>query len=225
MAWRKQQGQDRFFQQAKREGYRARSAYKLLEINEKFQLLRPGAHVLDLGAAPGSWSQVVVRLGRAAQIFAIDIQAIEPLAGVETLQADITAPETAERIAAAFPQGIDLVLSDVAPATSGVSFVDQARSAQLAQAALQLASRFLRRNGAFVVKIFQGEDFRDFVAQAREHFEAVRVYRPEASRSESTEHFVVCQRPHLEKRDAPPPPAPPPLKFKRRLPPNETPAA
>ena len=227
MAWRKQQSQDRFFQQAKREGYRARSAYKLLEMNVKFHLIRPGAHVLDLGAAPGSWSQVVSRLGRAAKILAIDLQAMEPLPGVETLQGDLTAPETAEQIAATFPQGVDLVLSDAAPATSGISFVDQARSIQLAQAALQLAVRFLKRNGAFVVKVFQGEDFLDFVAQARECFEAVKVCRPEASRSESTEHFIVCQRPHAEKRDAPvpPPPGPPPIKFKRRLPPNETPAA
>jgi 23S rRNA (uridine2552-2'-O)-methyltransferase len=196
-AWRKEQNQDRYFQQAKKDGYRARSAYKLLEINDKFKLIRPGAHILDLGAAPGSWSQVVAKVSQAAKIVAVDLQPIKPLPGVQTIQADITQPETIARIEELLPDGADLVLSDVAPAASGVRLVDHARSIQLAEASLKIALHFLNAGGAFVVKVFQGEDFLEFVAHARQHFETVRVVRPDASRKESDEHYVVC----LHRRD------------------------
>ncbi len=195
-AWRKEQNQDRYFQQAKRDGYRARSAYKLLEINAKFHLIRPGARILDLGAAPGSWSQVAAKVGQAAIIVAVDLQPIQSLPGVQTIQADITKPETIARIEELLPAGADLVLSDVAPAASGVRLVDHARSIQLAEASLRIALHFLKDRGALVVKVFQGEDFLDFVAQARQHFETVRVFRPDASRKESDEHYVLCLHPH-----------------------------
>ena len=194
-AWRKEQSQDRYFQQAKRDGYRARSAYKLLELNDKFHLIRPGARILDLGAAPGSWSQVAARLGKASKIVAVDLQPMQPLPGVYTIQADITQPETIARIEEVLPDSADLVLSDVAPAASGVHLVDHARSIQLAEASLKIALHFLKGRGAFVVKVFQGEDFLDFVAQTRQNFDTVRVFRPQASRQESGEHYVVCLRP------------------------------
>jgi len=193
-AWRKEQGQDHFFQQAKKDGYRARSAYKLLEINDKFQLIRPGSRILDLGAAPGSWSQVATRLGKTSKIVAVDLQRIEPLPGVQTIQADITRSETVALIESVLPEGADLVISDVAPAASGVRLVDHARSIQLAEASLKLAVHCLRENGAFVVKVFQGEDFLNFVALTKRHFGTVRVFRPQASRRESDEHYVVCLR-------------------------------
>lgn len=193
-AWRKEQNQDRYFQQAKKDGYRARSAYKLLEINDKFKLIRLGSRILDLGAAPGSWSQVAAKVGKPAKIVAVDLQPIQPLSGVQTIRADITKPETIERIEELMPEGADLVLSDVAPAATGVRLVDHARSIQLAEASLQIALHFLKSSGALVVKVFQGEDFLDFVARARQHFETVRVFRPQASRQESDEHYVVCLR-------------------------------
>ena len=199
MAWRKQQSQDHYFQQAKKEGYRARSAYKLLEINDKFHVIRPGSKILDLGAAPGSWSQVAAKLGKASKIVAVDLQPIQPLPGVQTIQGDITKAETIAKIAYALPEGADLVLSDVAPAASGVRFADHARSIQLAQAALAVALQFLKANGAFVVKVFQGEDLRDFVTETKRSFETVKVFRPQASRQESDEHFVVCL--HLRKEN------------------------
>ena len=198
MAWRKQQSQDHYFQQAKKEGYRARSAYKLLEINDKFHVIRPGSKILDLGAAPGSWSQVAAKLGKASKIVAVDLQPIQPLPGVQTIQGDITKAETIAKIADALPEGADLVLSDVAPAASGVRFADHARSIQLAQAALAVALQFLKANGAFVVKVFQGEDLRDFVTETKRSFETVKIFRPQASRQESDEHFVVCLRPQKE---------------------------
>ncbi len=201
-AWRKEQSQDRYFQQAKKEGYRARSAYKLLEINDKFKLIRPGARILDLGAAPGSWSQVAAKLGKATKIVAVDLQPMQPLPGVQTIQADITKPETIARIKEALPDGVELVLSDVAPAATGVRLVDQARSIQLAEASLAIALHFLKAHGAFVVKVFQGEDLPSFVAETKRHFETVRVFRPDASRKESDEHYVVCLRPHKENTNA-----------------------
>ena len=204
-AWRKEQSQDRFFQRAKKDGYRARSAYKLLEINDKFKLIRPGARILDLGAAPGSWSQVAAKLGKASKIVAVDLQPMQPLPGVQTIQADITKPETVARIAQALPEGADLVLSDVAPAASVVRLVDHARSIQLAEAALKIALRFLRKSGAFVVKVFQGEDFLGFVALAKRHFETVRIVRPGASRRESDEQYVVCLRPRAATANLPAP--------------------
>ena len=202
-AWRKEQSQDRYFQQAKKDGYRARSAYKLLEINAKFKLIRPGARILDLGAAPGSWSQVAAKVGRAAKIVAVDLQPMQPLPGVQTIRADITQTETIARIEEILPERADLVLSDAAPAASGVRLVDHARSIQLAEASLEIALHFLRGNGAFVVKVFQGEDFLGFVARTKRHFETVRVFRPDASRKESDEHYVVCLRPRKENANSP----------------------
>lgn len=189
MSWRKQQTQDKYFRQAKADGYRARSAYKLIELNEKYRLIRAGMTILDLGAAPGSWSQVAAKLG--AKIVAVDLSPIQPLAGVTTIRGDITKPEIITPIESALGGSADLVMSDVAPATSGVQFVDHARSIELARASLQLAVRFLKPDGKFVVKVFQGEDFEVFVKEVKEHFRQVSVYRPPATRGESSEHFVV----------------------------------
>lgn len=190
--WRKEQAQDPYFRKAKQEGYRARSAYKLQEINDRLRLIRPGSTVLDLGAAPGSWSQLASKLvGKAGRVIAVDLTPIEPLPGVVTIQADILKPETVAEIASLLPAGADVVLSDVSPKISGVKLTDHVRSIELAEASLQVALRFLRSGGAFVVKVFQGEDFPAFVASVRSYFETVKVMRPEASRDESNEHYVV----------------------------------
>ncbi len=191
--WRKQQGQDPYFKKARQEGYRARSAYKLQEINDKLHLIRRGSTVLDLGAAPGSWSQLAAKLvGKDGQVIAVDLTPIEPLPGVITIQGDILKPETIQQIAELLPHGADVVLSDVSPRISGVKLTDHVRSIELAEASLQAALRFLHPGGEFVVKVFQGEDFPAFVASARAHFETVKVMRPEASREESNEHYVVA---------------------------------
>ncbi len=187
--WRKQQSQDKYFRQAKSEGYRARSAYKLQEINQRFHLIRRGAAVLDLGAAPGSWSQVAVELD--AHVVAVDLSPIQPLDGAHIIRGDITQADCIAQIAAALPAGADAVVSDVSPATSGIAVVDHARSIQLAQASLDIARQFLKNGGGFVVKVFQGEDFDKFVSETKKYFRDVRVYRPDASRRESSEHYVV----------------------------------
>lgn len=187
--WRKQQTQDKYFRLAKSEGYRARSAYKLKEINERFRLIRRGSVVLDLGAAPGSWMQTATQIG--ARVVAVDLSEIEPLDGAQIIRGDITKTETLDEIAMTLPRRADAVVSDVAPATSGNAFVDHMRSIELARASLKIAQQFLNGGGAFVVKVFEGEDFDAFVTETKKHFAKVHVVRPDASRRESKEHFVV----------------------------------
>lgn len=193
--WRRQQSQDAYFRRARAEGYRARSAYKLLEIDERFRLLRPGMAILDLGAAPGSWTQVGLKaVGKAGKVVAVDRQAMEPLPGAQTLQCDIGQPECVAQIEAALPGGADVVLSDVSPAISGIAVADQARSIALAEASLAVALRCLRPGGAFVVKVFQGGDCGRFVAAVKRHFQSVHVFKPAASRRESGENYVIALR-------------------------------
>jgi len=193
-AWRTQQSQDPYFRQAKKDGYRARSAYKLLEISERFRLLRPGIAVLDLGAAPGSWSQVVVQRAPKCKIVAVDLLPMDPISGVEFIRGDITKPDCVAQMQKSLSIGADLVLCDAAPNTSGIAFVDHAGSIRLGVAALHIAEQFLKEGGAFVVKIFQGEDLTKFVKLTKLYFQTVHVFRPQASRKESTEHYVVCLR-------------------------------
>lgn len=188
-AWRKQQSQDRYFRLAKREGYRARSAYKLKEINTRYHIIRRGSMVLDLGAAPGSWTQTAIQLG--ATVVAVDRSEIEPISGVHIIRGDITHPETLDEIMLALPRRPDAVLSDVAPSTSGNAFVDHARSIELARAALHAAQQFLKPGGSFVVKVFEGEDLASFVDEAKKQFLQIHIVRPDASRRESNEIFIV----------------------------------
>jgi 23S rRNA (uridine2552-2'-O)-methyltransferase len=198
--WRKQQNQDKYFRLAKSEGYRARSAYKLKEINDRFHLIRRGSVVLDLGAAPGSWTQVAVELG--ARVVAVDLSEIEPLDGAQIIRGDITKAETLDEIAMTLPRRADAVVSDVSPATSGNAFVDHMRSIELARASLNAARQFLNGGGAFVVKVFEGEDFDAFVTETKTYFDKVHVVRPDASRRESKEHFVVGLGYKLNRQDA-----------------------
>ncbi|MBI2942415.1 MAG: RlmE family RNA methyltransferase [Chloroflexi bacterium] len=192
MAWRREQGRDRFFRRAKAEGFRARSVYKLREIAEKHRLLAPGARVLDLGAAPGSWSQLAATLvGPPGRVVAVDLQPIAPIPGVKTLVGDIRLAETLERAQAELGGPADVVLSDVAPATTGIAVTDHARSIELASAALAVAEQTLRPGGALVVKVFRGPDFDQFLGAVRQRFGATKVAIPEATRKESREAFIV----------------------------------
>jgi 23S rRNA (uridine2552-2'-O)-methyltransferase len=185
---------DRFFRKAKAEGYRARSAYKLEEIQRRLRVLRAGGRVLDLGAAPGGWCQIAAReVGPRGLVLGIDLEDIPPLpAPVVTWKADAFAPELAERLRAEGP--FDAVLSDLAPKTSGIRGTDEARSIALAERALALAREVLRPSGAFVVKVFMGGDFEAFVKACRQAFDRVRLVRPEASVARaSKEVYVVGQ--------------------------------
>jgi len=189
---------DRFWRKAKKEGLRARSAYKLEEIQERFRLLRPGSRVLDLGAAPGGWCQIAGQLvGPKGFVLGIDLEPIAALpAPAQTWVADAFAPELLERLRVEGRAPYDAVLSDLAPKTSGVRGSDEARSLELAGRALGLAMQVLKPSGSFVVKVFMGGDFEGFLRQCRQAFGKVRIVRPEASVARgSKEVYLVCQEP------------------------------
>jgi 23S rRNA (uridine2552-2'-O)-methyltransferase len=189
---------DRFYKKAKKEGLRARSAYKLAELQERFRLLRPGGRVLDLGAAPGGFCQIAAReVGPRGSVLGMDLEPIAPLpAPVETWVADAFAPELLERLRSSRRAPFDLVLSDLAPKTSGIRGADEARSLDLAGRAMELALSVLKPTGAFVVKVFMGGDFDGFLRQCKAAFAKTRVVRPEASVARgSREVYLVCQEP------------------------------
>jgi len=185
--WLRRHVTDPYVRKAREQGYRSRSAFKLLEIDDKEKLLRPGATVVDLGAAPGGWSQVAAaRVKPGGRVIAIDLLKIAPITGVEMMQEDFRAAKL-EGVRA------DIVLSDLAPNLSGVANVDQARGAELAFAAIDFCRKMLKPDGVFVVKTFHGEAFGEVMARLKREFGKVMVRKPSASRGESSETYVVAR--------------------------------
>lgn len=184
---------DPFVQRAKSEGWRARAAYKLMEIDDKDKLIRPGMIVVDLGAAPGSWSQVAnKRVGEVGRVFALDLLPMEPIPGVEFMQGDFHDEEFVERFEEILGgRQVDLVMSDIAPNISGIPSSDQARSVYLAELALDFAQKHLAQGGRFLVKVFQGEGFDAFRKQMENEFKSVLVRKPQASRGRSSEVYLL----------------------------------
>ena len=173
-----------------------RSAFKLREIDDRDRLLRRGGRVVDLGAAPGGWSQVAAeRCGAEARIVAIDLLPVAPISGVVILQADFLADESASRLQAALGGKADLVLSDLAPNISGIALVDQARMLELLEQAAFFARSVLAPGGAFLAKVFHGSSFDDIRRTLREGFGSVAVRKPQASRGESTETYLLARDP------------------------------
>lgn len=192
-AWLRRRRSDRYYRAAKREGFRSRAAYKLLQIDERFELLYEGDTVVDLGAAPGGWSQVASGLvGEAGRVVAVDLVAPPAIPGVEFVRGDITDPELAERLAASVPEA-HAVLSDIAPHLSGNRTLDHARSAGLVRDAWRVARRLLRDGGVFVAKVFQGEESEALLEELRPSFERVQGFAPRATRSESREYYIVAK--------------------------------
>lgn len=194
-AWLKEHREDPYVQQALRDGYRSRACYKLLELHEKDRLLRTGMTVLDLGSAPGGWSQVAAeRVGNSGRVIASDILPMEALPGVTSIEGDFTEELVFERIVAALDGSlIDLVISDMAPNMSGVVAVDQPRAMYLAELALDMARQVLAPGGAFVAKVFQGEGFDEVFQQAKGVFRQVLTRKPKASRPRSREVYLVAK--------------------------------
>ena len=194
-SWRDRQERDPYVQRARREGWRSRAVFKLEEIDRKERLLRPDMVCVDLGAAPGGWSQYVTeKLNGRARIIAVDLLPMDALPDVEFVEGDFRDDEVLERLLAAVgKEGADLVMSDMAPNITGTKAVDQPRSMYLAELALDMARRVLKPRGIFVCKLFQGEGFDQFVRDARNSFERVRVIKPEASRSASREVYLVAR--------------------------------
>jgi 23S rRNA (uridine2552-2'-O)-methyltransferase len=180
---------------AQQKGYRSRSAFKLLELQEKYDLIRPGMVVVDLGAAPGGWCQVARPLvGKQGRVIALDILEMEPINDVEVIQGDFTEDEALQDLQAALGgRSVDLVLSDMAPNMSGMAATDQARAMYLAELALEFVRSHLKPGGDFVVKLFQGTDFDGYVREVRSVFGKVQVRKPKASRPRSREVYLLAR--------------------------------
>jgi len=200
-AWIDEHVNDHWVKEAARLGYRSRAAFKLIELADKDHLFRAGMSVVDLGAAPGSWTQVLrEKLGKKARIVALDVVAMAPISGVTVLQGDFREASVLAALEAALEdRKLDLVVSDLAPNLSGVESADQARSVHLGELALEFAARRLQPGGDLVVKAFQGEGFTEFQKQMEREFEKVYVRKPKASRDRSREVYLVAKR--LKRRE------------------------
>jgi 23S rRNA (uridine2552-2'-O)-methyltransferase len=189
--WLRRHVTDPYVRKAREQGYRSRAAFKLSEIDEKEKLLRPGALVVDLGAAPGGWSQIAAqKVKPAGRVIAVDVLDIAPISGVTVVKGDFREQSL---IAALEGARADVVLSDLSPNLSGIANVDQARILDLALGALDFCGKALKPDGVFVVKAFQGEAFESLVARLKESFAKVKVVKPTASRGESNETYVVAR--------------------------------
>jgi len=193
--WLREHFSDPFVQRAKTGGWRSRAVFKLEEIDRREKLLRPGQICVDLGAAPGAWSQYARgRVGERGRIIAVDLLALESLPGVEFLQGDFREQELLDRLLALLPErGTDVVLSDMAPNLSGVDSIDQPRSMELAELALDLAGRVLKPHGCALIKVFQGAGFQELLGTARQRFARVRLLKPQASRARSPELYLLAK--------------------------------
>jgi 23S rRNA (uridine2552-2'-O)-methyltransferase len=194
-----QWGYDRTYLRAKHEGYRSRAAYKLLEIQKKFSIIRPTDNIVDLGAAPGSWLQVERNLS-TARVLGIDLNPIADIAGVETLVGDISDPEVIALVREKLPV-INVVLCDASPKISGHVSYDQARIIELNEQALVFACTFLKQGGNFVIKSFQGTDFPELYADTKKHFYSVKTYNTRTSRKGSTELYIIAKNFIITKDD------------------------
>ncbi|QSZ66447.1 RlmE family RNA methyltransferase [Methanofollis aquaemaris] len=183
---------DRYYKKAMKEGFRARAAYKLTEIQKRFSMIREDDNVVDLGAAPGSWLQVLQGLTHG-RIIGVDLNSIAPMEGVTTVVGDFTTPEVQEEIRTLAEGTVSVVTCDASPKLSGATSYDQARAIALGEDALTFAVTLLKEGGNFVCKTFQGEDFPEFYAEVKKHFHSVRTYRPPASRRGSREVYIIAK--------------------------------
>lgn len=194
-AWLREHHADAYVNQARKEGYRSRAAYKLLEIDRRDRLLRPGLTVVDLGAAPGGWSQVAAqRVGKHGRVLALDRLDMPPLPGVEFVQGDILDEHYLEIVKEMLGERLaDIVISDMAPNISGMDAVDQPRAIYLAELALDLAKQVLRPGGDFLIKVFQGAGTEAYIKDLRSHFTKVAVRKPQSSRARSREVYLLAR--------------------------------
>jgi 23S rRNA (uridine2552-2'-O)-methyltransferase len=193
--WLNEHFNDTYVKQAKLLGYRSRAVFKLLELQERDKLFKPGMTVIDLGAAPGSWAQVVVKMvGKKGRVLALDILPMEPIPGVEFILGDFTENAALDALFDCLGEDeVDWVISDMAPNLSGVDSVDQPRSIELAELALDLAVRVLSGAGGFLTKVFQGEGFDAFLVSIRQNFQKVVIRKPKASRDRSREVYILAR--------------------------------
>ena len=191
--WINKQKRDIYVRQSQVDGYRARSAYKLIEIDEKFKILKNGISVIDLGASPGSWSQYIARTVKSGRLVSIDIKGMEEIENTIQIKADFTEKDSQEKIKGFFKSKVDVVVSDMAVNTTGIKDIDAIYTGELAMEGMNFAKEMLVKEGRFVSKIFLGSSFNEIVALGKKIFKEVKVFKPKSSRKESKESFIICK--------------------------------
>ena len=191
--WINKQKRDIYVRQSQVDGYRARSAYKLIEIDEKFKILKNGISVIDLGASPGSWSQYISRTVKSGRLVSIDLKGMEEIENTIQIKGDFTDLESQEKIKALFKSKVDVVVSDMAVNTTGIKDIDAIYTGELAMEAMNFSKEMLVKEGRFVSKIFLGSSFNEIVALGKKLFKEVKVFKPKSSSKESKESFIICK--------------------------------
>jgi 23S rRNA (uridine2552-2'-O)-methyltransferase len=192
--WINKQRRDIYVRQSKVDGYRARSAYKLKEIDEKFKIFKGGLTVIDIGAAPGSWSQYVNKVARNGKLISIDLKKMEPIGSSLQIQGDFTEESVQEEIKNNTTSKVDVVMSDMAVNTTGIKNIDSIQTGELCKEAMVFAKDLLNENGYFISKIFMGGTFNEIVAEGKKYFKEVKVFKPKSSRKDSKESFIICKK-------------------------------
>tara|TARA_X000000368_G_C22825644_1_gene621057 strand:- start:30 stop:641 length:612 start_codon:yes stop_codon:yes gene_type:complete len=191
--WINKQRRDTYVRQSKVDGYRARSAYKLIEINEKFKIFKGGMCVLDIGAAPGSWSQYVSKIVKNGKIISVDLKKMEKIENTIQIKGDFTTQETQDDIKNYLDKGFDVVMSDMAVNTTGIKNIDSIQTGELCKEAMIFSKDVISNNGFFISKIFMGSTFNEIVALGKKIFKEVKVFKPKSSRKDSKESFIICK--------------------------------
>ena len=191
--WINKQKRDIYVRQSQVDGYRARSAYKLIEIDEKFKILKNGISVIDLGASPGSWSQYISRTVKSGRLVSIDLKGMEEIENTIQIKGDFTDLDSKEKIKSLFKSKVDVVVSDMAVNTTGIKDIDAIYTGELAMEAMNFYKEMLVKEGRFVSKIFLGSSFNEIVALGKKLFKEVKVFKPKSSRKESKESFIICK--------------------------------
>ena len=191
--WINKQKRDIYVRQSQVDGYRARSAYKLIEIDEKFKIFKNGISVIDLGASPGSWSQYIARTVKSGRLVSIDLKGMEEIENTFQIKGDFTDLDSQEKIKGLFKSKVDVVVSDMAVNTTGIKDIDAIYTGELAMEAMNFSKEMLVKEGRFVSKIFLGSSFNEIVALGKKIFKEVKVFKPKSSRKESKESFIICK--------------------------------
>jgi 23S rRNA (uridine2552-2'-O)-methyltransferase len=192
--WINKQRRDIYVRKSKIEGYRSRAIYKLKEIDEKFKILKEVHTAIDLGAAPGSWSQYASKIIKNGKIISIDLKEMEEIKGTIQIKGDFTDPNIQKKIRSYTSKEIDVVMSDMAVNTTGIKNIDSIQTGELCKEAIVFSKEVISNNGFFISKIFMGETFNEIVALAKKIFKEVRVFKPQSSRKESKENFIICKK-------------------------------
>ncbi len=191
--WINKQKRDIYVRQSKIEGYRARSAYKLIEIDQKFKIFRGGMNVIDIGAAPGSWSQYASKVIKSGKIVSIDLKSMEKIKNTIQIKGDFTSNEVQNQIKSYLVKKSEVVMSDMAVNTTGIKNLDSIQTGELCKEALIFSKEVISKNGFFISKIFMGSTFNEIVALAKKIFREVKVFKPKSSRKDSKESFIICR--------------------------------